>query len=93
LFFWFKGCTFVSTIQQYLDIMKSFFFFSLLCIGLLTNNIIYAQCDWQDLGPSDTNTVRNEAVSFSDMALDNNDHPYTVFSDGRLREQLVFQRV
>lgn len=41
----------------------------------------FSQCNWENLGPSDTNTIANQGTAYSDLAINSNNHSYLVFSD------------
>src|SRR5690554_7136224 len=71
--------------------MKLIYLYSLL-FSLGISNSYYAQCDWEDLGRSDTNTLLNQAVNYWDMTLDINNHSYKVFSDGAENEKITVRK-
>src|SRR5690554_2994925 len=71
--------------------MKPLFFCSFLFLSLFFNTA-YSQCNWEDLGRSDTNTIRNQAINYWDMALDANNHSYKAFGDGDENEKITVRK-
>src|SRR5690554_1050695 len=71
--------------------MKPLFFCSFLFLSLFFNTA-YSQCNWEDLGRSDTNTIRNQAINYWDMALDANNHSYKSFGDGDENEKITVRK-